>query len=173
MEPRYVADPVYRLSWEEVMDVLKSIALEARKDLDPDVVVGIARGGLVPATILACILQVELCPVVMTRKLRGHVVRDRPAFVVPVPDIVEGRRVLVVDEMVLTGETLLLAVQETKKKGARKVRSAALWASMDGWKPDWWGMETAGWIMFPWDYEVVSAGRLVINPLYQEYLGLL
>lgn len=173
MDPRFIEEPAYRLNWEEVMDILKTIALEARRDFDPDMVLGVARGGLIPATILACILQVDLYPVALTRKFRGQVVRDRPVFLIPVPETVEGRRVLIADEMVLSGETLLMAAQETKKKGARKVRTAALWATLDGWKPDWWGMETAGWIMFPWDYEVVSAGRLAINPMYQEYLQLL
>jgi len=173
MEPKYIETPAYRLAWDEVMDICKAIALEAKADFDPDMVLGVARGGLIPATILACILQVELYPVALTRKFRGHVVRDRPVFLIPVPETVEGRRVLIVDEMVVSGETLLMASQETRKKGARKVRTASLWATLDGWKPDWWGMETAGWIMFPWDYEVVSAGRFVVNPLYEEYLQLL
>ena len=47
-----------RLSWEEVEEFLWNIALEIKKDgYDPDTIVAVARGGLVPGRILADLLQ--------------------------------------------------------------------------------------------------------------------
>lgn len=170
MEAKYVEVQSYRMSWEEVQSVCRDIALEAHKGLSPDMVVGIAKGGLIPAAIIASILRVDLYPCIVTRKLRGEIVSDSPRTVVSVTDRVEGHRVLVVDEMVLTGDTMRSVTTDCKKKKARVVKTAAIWAGTESWKPTWYGLETAGLIMFPWDYEVLSSGKLVLNPIYQEHL---
>lgn len=158
------------MSWAEVEDICRRIALEADRALGPDMVVGIGRGGLIPAGIIACTLRVDLFPCMVTRKRRGEVVSDRPVVVVSVTERVSGQRVLVVDESVMTGETMRIVIAQCKKQGSRVVRSAALWASVESWKPTWYGLESAGYVMFPWDYQVVSRGKLVLNPAYQEYL---
>ena len=102
METKYVLDPIYRLTWDEVMTACKSIALEASSSFGPNAVVGIAKGGLVPATIIASILQIDLFPCVVTRKRRGRVIYDRPEIIVSVSEKVKGQRVLIVDGMVMT-----------------------------------------------------------------------
>lgn len=170
MEPRYVEEPSYRISWDEVHAICRGIALEAGRGLSPDLVVGVAKGGLIPAAIIASILRVEVLPCVVTRKLRGAVVSDLPRMVTSVTDRVDGQRALVVDEMVLTGETMRSVVADCKKKNARVVKTAAIWAGLDSWKPTWYGLLAAGRVMFPWDYEVLAAGKFVLNPDYQEYL---
>lgn len=170
MEPRYVGEPAYRMSWAEVEEICRSIAVEADKGFGPEAVVGIARGGLIPASVIASFLRVDILSCVVSRKLRGEVISDRPRMLAPVGDAVAGQRVLVVDEMVLTGETMRMVSAECSKKKARAVKTAGLWAASESWKPTWYGMETAGYIMFPWDYEVLSRGRFVVNPFYREYL---
>lgn len=170
MEVKYVKEQAYRISWNEVESVCREIALEASKGLSPDLVVGIAKGGLVPATIIASILRVDLYPCIVTRRLRGEIISDSPRMLVSVTEKVAGQRVLVVDEMVLTGDTMRSVTIDCKKKKARIVKTATIWAGTESWKPTWYGMETAGYIMFPWDYEVLSAGKFVLNPTYQEYL---
>ncbi len=158
------------MSWDEALAICRVIALEADRGLSPDMVVGIAKGGLIPATIIASMLRVDLIPCTVSRKLRGEIVSDRPRTIVSVDERVAGKRVLVVDEMVLTGETMRAVVTDCKKERAKVVKTAAIWAGTESWKPTWYGMETAGYIMFPWDYEVLSAGKFVLNPTYQEYI---
>lgn len=170
MEIRYIEEPLYRLSWDEVMKACKDIAVEADRTFGPTSVVGIAKGGLIPATIIASILRVDLFPCMLTRKRRGEVIHEKPQVVVSVSERVSGQRVLVVDEMVMTGETMRTVLAQCKKEKARVVRTACLWASVESWKPTFYSMETAGYVMFPWDYEVFSAGKFVLNPIYQEYM---
>ena len=74
-----------------------------------------------------------------------------------------------VDEMVLTGETMRMVSISVQRK-ARSCQDGVPFGVTEGWKPTWYGMETAGHIMFPWDYEVISRGEFVINPAYREYL---
>ncbi|HHW18872.1 MAG TPA: phosphoribosyltransferase [Firmicutes bacterium] len=170
MEVKYIEEPLYRLTWDEVMEACRNIAVEAEKSFGPSVIVGVAKGGLIPATIVASILRVDLFPCLVTRRRRGEVVHEKPEVVVSVSEHVAGQRVLVVDEMVMTGETMRVVSAQCKKQKARHVRTACLWASSESWKPTFYAMETAGYIMFPWDYEVLSSGKFILNPLYQEYL---
>jgi hypothetical protein len=170
LETRYVSEPSYRITWDEVEAVCREIAFEASRSFGPDAVVGIAKGGLIPATIIASILRADLYPCLVSRRRRGEIVSDRPLVIVSVSQKVVGQRVLVVDEMVMTGETMRLVATQCRKEKARQVKTAAIWAGSESWKPTWYGIEAAGFIMFPWDYEVLSQGRFILNPVYQEYL---
>lgn len=170
MEARYILEQAYKMSWDEVDRVCREIALEAERHFGPEVVVGIAKGGLIPAAIIASLLRIEVLPCVVSRRHKGEIVSDRPRVLATVVDKVAGRRVLLVDEMVLTGETMRIASIECARKKARVVKTASLWARDESWKPNWYGFETSGHIMFPWDYEILSRGRFILNPSYREYL---
>lgn len=170
MEVKYVLEQAYKMSWEEVDEVCRAIAVEADRSFGPEVVVGIAKGGLIPAAIIASLLRIEVLSCVVSRRHRGEIVSDRPRVLATVSDKVAGHRVLLVDEMVLTGETMRIASIECSSKKARTVKTASLWARDDSWKPNWYGFETSGHIMFPWDYEILSRGRFILNPSYSEYL---
>lgn len=170
MEVTYVSDPSYRLTWEEVMKACRAIAMEADSTFGPNAVVGIARGGLIPATIISSILQVDLFPCVVTRKRRGRVIHDRPETIVSVSERVRGQRVLVIDESVMTGETMRMVTTQCKKLNAKLVKTASIWVSSDSWKPTLYHMEGPGYMLFPWDYEVLVSGQYILNPVYQEYI---
>lgn len=169
MEPRYVEDPLYRLSWDEFMHISRDIALDAYKSFGPTAIVGISRGGLIPAAVLASILRCDLFPCMVTRRHKGELVRSKPEVIVSVSSKVAGERVLVVDEMVATGETMRIISAECKRLGARVTKTACIWAMSDSWKPTYYGIEASGYVMFPWDIEVLSGGKFVTNPIYAEY----
>lgn len=59
---------------------------------------------------------------------------------------------------------------ECTKLDAKVIKSASIWAWSESWKPSFTYMESPGYVMFPWDYEVLDSGRFVLNPLYQEYI---
>jgi len=170
METKYVLDPIYEFTWDEVMTACKSIAVEADSSFGPNAVVGIAKGGLVPATIIACILQIDIFPCVVTRRRRGRVVYDRPEVIVSVSEKIKGQRVLIVDGIVMTGETMRVVSGECTKLDAKGIKTASIWAWSESWKPNFTYMESSGYVMFPWDYEVLDAGQFVLNPVYQEYI---
>lgn len=169
MEVRFVDPPLYQMTWEEVDAVCGSIALDADKSFGPNMVVGIGNGGLIPAAVIASLLGVDMYPCLLSRRRRGAVVSSRPEVIVPVTDRVAGQRVLVVDEMVITGETMRMVSILCKKGKARVVRTACLWAHAESWKPTWYGFETFGHIALPWNALVVSRGRLIPNPALEEY----
>lgn len=155
---------VERLGWD-AFGALTRTLVERIAPLKPDLVVGIARAGLIPATAVACALCLDLAPVRLTRRERDVVVRERPRWLQDVPAYVAGRRVVVIDEIASTGETLALAADRVRKRGAEWTATAALaahtWASP---MPDVVAQIGDALLVFPWDAEVLVDGNWQINP---------
>lgn len=163
-------DGVVWLSWDDVMAICKRLALDIEREYSPDIVVGIARAGLIPATVISCLLRKDLYPIRLSRKWANRVVRSHPELLVPVSDDVAGKDVLIVDEMSVTGETLRMAAREASKKGARRAKTAVLYTRSGTWRPTWYGLETDALVVQPWDREVLVGGRYVTHPDYEQAL---
>ncbi|HZU13698.1 MAG TPA: phosphoribosyltransferase [Chloroflexota bacterium] len=155
---------VLPISWEEYASLADRLA-EAIAGSGPDLIVGIARAGLFPATSVAAALRRELYPVRITRRVNDEVVHERPVWRVPVPREVAGQRVTVIDEIADTGETLRLVAEEVRRLGASHVVTATL--AVHSWAdpmPDVTALVSDALIMWPWDRRVYTDGRWVENP---------
>ncbi|MGY3554146.1 phosphoribosyltransferase [Williamsia sp. R60] len=122
----------------------------------PDVVLGIARGGLVPAGALAYALD---CKSLFTMNVEFYTgvgtTLDEPVILPPILDATEldGLTVLVVDDVADSGKTLEL-VHTFCRNHAAEVRTAVLYekpASVI--KADYTWRYTDRWINFPWSTE--------------------
>ena len=113
------------ITWDEFASLSRILA-EKIALVQPQIVLGIARAGLFPATAVACSLSCELFPIRLTRRLNDVVVYEKPVWKVPVPDEVYGKIVAVVDEIADAGQTLALAAERAKEKGAAQVLTASL-----------------------------------------------
>ncbi len=155
---------VIQVSWERFGELCRDLALAAAP-YQPEAIVGIARGGWLPATVLACMLRCDLYPMRLSRREGGRVVHDTPLILLPPPAQVAGRRVLLLDDIADTGVTLSLGVRALKRGGAAEIRTAALvahsWAEP---QPDIVGLATDAFVVTPWDREVVQDGALVPHP---------
>ena len=152
------------ISWERFEALVRHLAIQIEPD-EPQIVLGIARGGLFPATMLSCILRRELYPVRLTRRFNDAVVRQHPSWLIRPPDKVQGRRVLIVDEIADSGRTLAMAAEEVQKMGASDVRTAVLYAHT--WaqpRPDYVGLTSDALIWNPWDREILMDGQFVTHP---------
>lgn len=124
----------------------------------PDVIVGLTRGGWVPARLLADRLLVK----------RMGALRAQHWGVTATPtgkaEITEGltapvadSNVLVVDDITDTGESLELAVAHVRERGPARVESAAyLHIGHSKYVPTYHAEEIPGdrwvWVVFPWTY---------------------
>ena len=162
---------VHEISWEE-FDRLAARLAEALASEEVDLIVGIARAGLFPATAVACALRRELYPVRVTRRFNDRVVHAAPVWKVPLPPAVAGQAVTVVDEIADTGETLRLVAAETHRLGAARVVTAALvshsWAAP---RPDATALVSDALVLFPWDRHVLIDGEWRPHPELVEALA--
>ena len=155
---------VKEISWDEFAALSARLAEELDR-AGAEVVVGIARAGLFPATAVACSLRRELYPVRVTRRMNDEVVRTSPVWKVPVSPEVKGKVVAVVDEIADTGETLALVADSVRANGAARVVTACLvshtWANP---APDVYALLTDALVIFPWDRRVLMAGKWQPHP---------
>ena len=138
---------------------------EQLADKKIDIVIGIARAGLFPATAVACALRRELYPVRVTRRVNDVVQYESPIWRVDVPATVAGQRVAVIDEIADSGETLALVAARALERGARHVWTLSLvahsWADP---QPDFTALTSDALLIFPWDKEVLTGDGWQMHP---------
>ena len=122
----------------------------------PDVVVAIARGGLLPAGAIAYGLGIKNCGAINVEFYTGiGTVLPDPELLPPEMDMayLDGRRVLLVDDVADSGRTLDLAVRLLTDRGAI-VRSVVIYTKPTTIiRPDWSWKDTDLWIDFPWSWQ--------------------
>jgi len=141
-------------TWEEIYELLLNLANKIRKGgFKPDVIVGVSRGGWAPARIMSDLLEnPELANVKAEFYLGVAETKGEPVITQPVSTSVQGKKVLVVDDVADTGKSLRLVRLHLMEKGATEVKIATLyykpWSIL---APDYYERKTSSWIIFPWE----------------------
>jgi uncharacterized protein len=146
-----------RLSWADFGRASRDLArLVANDGYEPDLILSIARGGLLVGAALGYALDVKNTWTMNVEFYTGIDERlDVPMILPPVPDFVdlESARMLIADDVADTGETLRL-VKEFCEGKVGEVRCAVLYEKPRSrveceyvWK------RTDLWIDFPWSDE--------------------
>lgn len=162
---------VRAISWNDFHGLVKALAVVVAP-WQPEIVLPVGRGGYYPGALLAHILQVEVYTVRLSRRQNDVVVRESPLWLVEPPAAVAGRRVLVVDEMVSTGETVRLVRERALSRGAAGVRVATLYAHTWGaGEVDYIGLITDELVINPWDREIYRDGAFQFHPEYAAALA--
>ncbi|RKH72875.1 phosphoribosyltransferase [Corallococcus aberystwythensis] len=158
-QSRQKSTGVVELSWAEFDRKVQKLARTIRQAWEPQAVVGVAHGGVFVGGALAGALGCEFFPVRISRRSRDKAERtqerNRPQVSEEMPPEIKGRRVLIVDDIASSGDTLELATALAKKVGAKEIRTACLIARPEGFTPDHVGLSTDSLFVFPWDYEPV------------------
>lgn len=119
----------------------------------PDIVIAIARGGLVPAGALAYALGTKAAGTLNVEFYTDvHETLDEPVVLEPMLDTsaLAGKNLLVVDDVADSGRTLALVTDLLSGHGAQ-VRTAVLYTKPRSViRPDFSWRETDLWITFPW-----------------------
>ena len=136
----------------------------------PEVVVGIARAGAIPGAVVATILRVDFYSMTISRREGAERVRERPAVLSAAPLQVQGKRVLLVDEIATTGDTMRLGLAALRDAGAGEVRTATSFVRPTGYQPHYHSLMTGDTIVFPWDRKIFQGEELVVNPIYAQGL---
>lgn len=142
------------LSWN---DIHKLTLVLAKKIVEsgymPDVIIGIMRGGWIPARILLDYLNIPTLATIEIKFYKGiGETRERPIIIHPLVVDIRNKRVLIVDDVVDTGKSMSIAIEMAKLGGAYSIKTAALvvkpWSILE---PDYYAMKSDKWIVFPWE----------------------
>lgn len=171
-QPRFT-DPTgdyLDVSWQMFGELCRALALKVAREHRPDLVVGIARAGVIPGAIVASMLRLDFHSMKISRRGVDNSVRERPEVLDAAPRAAAGRRVLLVDEITTSGQTLRLGLAAVRDVGPAEVRTATCFARPRGYKPDYFALETGSTVIFPWDRKIFKDRRFVVNPRYESVL---
>lgn len=156
---------VMEVDWPFFGELCRGLALKVWRDYEPDLVVGIANAGVIPAAVIAGILRVDFASVALTRRREG----EAPSLISRPTLSPRGHRVLLVDETCDSGDTMRLAASVMREEGAGEVRTAVSFRTAD-YRPDYWALQTPDFIILPWDRWIIQDGELVVRPDYAAAL---
>ena len=153
----------YVLDYDDIANYAYQTALKVRESKwRPEAIIGIARGGWVHARIQCDLLGVKNLFSVKVDHWGVTATQDGKAKLsCPLVGDVEGQKVLVVDDITDTGESLTTAVAHITETGKpAEVKTATLMHIVGSkFTPDYFGVEvTWAWEIWPWNfYEDITA----------------
>lgn len=145
------------LTWERFGDASRELAQAIADDgFQPEIIIAVARGGLLPAGALSYSMGVKLSDAINVEFYTDvEKTLPDPILLEPLLDVdsIKGKRLLVVDDVADSGRTLHLVLDILRNQGA-EVRSAVLYGkSHSEIAPDYVWKHTDQWIVFPWSAE--------------------
>lgn len=155
---------LYLLTWADFDTAIRSLMRRIRaRGEEVDCVLGIARGGLVPAVALANLLGVTAFHVIAVGRNvgNGRYLAKQPPEVLWHGDLagLRDRRVLVVDDVAGSGETLRHVRELAVRAGASAVHTAVLVRMSGGASAvDHAAVELDDWVVFPWEDTTLPPG---------------
>jgi hypothetical protein len=156
---------VLEVDWPFFGELCRALALRVAREYEPEIVLGVAKAGVIPGVVVASILQTEFSSMAVTRQEEGA----QPVLVSGPPATIRGRRVLIVDETCDTGSTMKLALSEVRALRPAEVRTAVSFKTGE-YSPDFHAFETDSFIILPWDREIIQGGEIVMRPDYAARL---
>jgi len=158
-------------SWENIHTLCKEVAgLIKQSGWLPDMIIGITRGGWVPARNLCDFLGVKDLIGLKVEHWGVTATPDGEAKIrYPLKMDLTGRKVLVVDDITDTGKSLMVAVEHINALNPSEIRTATLLCIRGSqFRPDYYAEEIDWkWIIFPWNV-VEDLINLVSNYLREQ-----
>ncbi|MDQ1251297.1 MAG: uncharacterized protein QG646_370 [Euryarchaeota archaeon] len=146
-------------NWDYIYNLCRNISKEIKNSgYEPDVIIALARGGWFAGRVLCDFLGLDDLSSLKIEHYIGAaaIYSGEPYIRYPLSDeVIEGKRVLIVDDIVDTGESMLSAKAYVEGRNPTEVRTASLQhlrsSKID---PDYVGerLEDWAWIVYPWNF---------------------
>jgi uncharacterized protein len=143
------------IGFNEVLRLSKDLARKIKASgYMPDLIVAIGRGGYVPGRLISDFLLFnDLTSMKIEHYARAADMRKEARIKFPIPVDITGKKILVIDDVTDTGETLNLAVAYILNLKPASVRTAVLQhKTCSGFMPDYYAQKIIKWrwIIYPW-----------------------
>ncbi len=146
------------MGWHEFEKAVSALAMVLKQEYDPDLIVGVARGGLIPAVRLSHLMGDKMLRIIHVKYYKGVDLRKKKPELLADVGSLHGK-VLLVDDVADTGATLRFLVKHIRDRGAKQVKVATIaWKPRSHFKPDFYVYETNKWIVFPWEEVPIKRG---------------
>ncbi len=147
-------DEILVLSFDEIWKMLYELYNKIKEsNFTPDVIIGITRGGFLPARILSDffgIRQVTTIGVGFYTDINETM--PEPKFTEKFCYNVKNKSILLVDDVSDTGKSLEFTFKYLKKMKIKEIKTATLhYKPQSIFEPDYFIRETSAWIVYPWE----------------------
>ena len=146
------------VSWKDIERWSKDIVKKVIKSgYEPKIVIGLARGGLVPARLISDYLNIKDLYAIKTEHWGVTATPNGKAKLAQGLQIdISGKTVLVIDDITDTGQSLKLAVEHIAEQNPEDIRSATLLhITHSKYIPNYYSEEVPEdnwtWFIFPWN----------------------
>ena len=146
-------------TWNQIHNLLIKQSKKILSDnFVPDIIIAITRGGWVPARLLSDLLEVQN---VSTIRIEFYLdiakTRKKPVLTQKLQIPVSGKKILLVDDVADTGESLQLAKNHILQQNDVELKIATIYKKTQSKiEPDYYEKTTKNWIIFPWEIKETS-----------------
>ncbi|WP_038056133.1 phosphoribosyltransferase [Thermus amyloliquefaciens] len=146
-----------QVSWEALLALVRRLAERLREE-EVDLLLGIARGGLIPTALLAQALGLRDILTAAVMFYEGEETLPEPVFLQFPPDpLLFGKRVLVVDDVWDSGRTAFAVKARVRQAGGFPLVATLHFKPGRNQVPDqpeFYAEATEAWVVYPWAPEV-------------------
>lgn len=145
-------------NWEYIYGLCRGVSKQVKAtDFEPDVVVALARGGWFAGRCICDFLGLDdLTSLKMEHYVGTGVKSDEPQIRYPMPEeSVNGKNVLVIDDIADTGGSIRRAHEYVTDRGAADVRTGTLQLLQTSeFEPEFVGerLDEWTWVVYPWNF---------------------
>ena len=142
----------YPLTWQELHAEIFLLAKKIKATQEKfDRLVAINRGGAVTARILSDFLKLPTSGFTMV-SYGGINEAEEPRVAEGLKVNLAGERILLIDEIADSGRTFEVALEYLTQLEAAEIKTLAPFIKpKTKFKPDFWQVETADWVIFPYE----------------------
>ncbi len=132
------------MDWQKVITEIDT--LSSKINFTPDIIVGIVKGGIIPARLLAQKLQVKNMYCLTVKKEN-----DQRKITTEICEDLNHQKILLVEDILETGKSLIIAKEYLQNKGAT-IKTACLYSlPISEIKPDFYLKTISKIITLPWE----------------------
>ena len=151
---------------EKLVDYLYKKIL--KDQFQPNLIVAISRGGFEPARLLCDKLKINRLTSIQIQSYVSIGKLNDPKIIFPISVNLEGYRVLIVDDVSDTGQSIKIAKQHIQDKGADSIKTATLHIKpKSAFIPDYYASNVTEWVIYPW--EIKETIHEIIEKNQQKY----
>ncbi len=151
--------------WKEISDIVKNMSDNIKNDYNPEIIISIVRGGMIPSVILSHALnirKIENIKSIETINDEINAVKQEPMIDEKVNlSEISKKKVLIVDDILGSGATIREIKEEVRKWEPEELRTAICVVNEENWEEsnktnyndeiEYIGKSVRGWVVFPWE----------------------
>lgn len=148
------------VSWDEIYSMCKELAKTVEgSSYEPNTLVALARSGFIPGRLLSDFMGITDLVSLKVEHWLDTTGQHRDEATIPymIPLNLEGKRVLVVDDIVDTGKSMVVSIDYIKRYEPAEIRTAVMhYINSSIHKPDYYVRFISDWTWFVWPWNRVE-----------------